>query len=54
MPEHRGSHRVMEKLGMTYEGMVEVYGGIRAVLYAISREAFLSRATSGSSAGGKA
>jgi len=54
MPEHRRSHRVMEKLGMTYEGRVEVYGGIRAVLYAISREAFLSRATSASSAGGKA
>jgi RimJ/RimL family protein N-acetyltransferase len=54
LPEHRGSHRVMEKLGMTYEGRVEVYGGIRAVLYAISREAFLSRATRASSAGGKA
>jgi ribosomal-protein-alanine N-acetyltransferase len=54
MPEHRRSHRVMEKLGMTYEGMVEVYGGIRAVLYAISRAAFLRRATSGASAGGKA
>lgn len=54
MPEHHGSHRVMEKLGMTYEGRVEVYGGIRAVLYAISRESFLSRATRTSSAGGKA
>jgi ribosomal-protein-alanine N-acetyltransferase len=54
MPEHRRSHRVMEKLGMTHEGFVEVYGGIRAVLYAISREAFLSRATRASSAGGKA
>jgi RimJ/RimL family protein N-acetyltransferase len=53
-PEHRGSHRVMEKLGMAYEGLVEVYGGIRAVLYAISREAFLSRATRASSAGGNA
>ncbi len=53
-PEHRASHRVMEKLGMAYEGMVEVYGGIRAVLYAISREAFLSRATRVSSAGGNA
>ena len=54
MPEHRRSHRVMEKLGMTYEGRIEVYGGVRAVLYAISREAFLSRATRASSAGGKA
>jgi ribosomal-protein-alanine N-acetyltransferase len=53
-PENRASHRVMEKIGLTYEGMVEVYGGIRAVYYAISREAFLSRATSASSAGGKA
>ncbi len=54
MPAHHRSHRVMEKLGMIYEGMVEVYGGIRAVLYGISREAFLSRATRASSAGGKA
>jgi ribosomal-protein-alanine N-acetyltransferase len=54
MPEHRGSHRVMQKIGMTYEGLVEVYGGIRAVLYAISRGAFLSRATRASSAGGNA
>jgi RimJ/RimL family protein N-acetyltransferase len=53
-PEHRASQRVMEKLGMRYEGQVDVYGGIRAVLYAISREAFLSRATSASSAGGNA
>jgi RimJ/RimL family protein N-acetyltransferase len=53
-PEHRASHRVMEKLGMGYEGLVEVYGGIHAVLYAISREAFRSRVTRGSSAGGKA
>lgn len=53
-PEHRASHRVMEKLGMTYEGMVEVYGGIRAVRYAISREAFLSRLTRTPSAGGNA
>jgi ribosomal-protein-alanine N-acetyltransferase len=53
-PEHRASHRVMEKLGMAYEGMVEVYGGIRAVLYAISREAFRNRATRASSAGGNA
>jgi ribosomal-protein-alanine N-acetyltransferase len=53
-PEHRASHHVMEKLGLTYEGMVEVYGGIRAVLYAVSRAAFTRRATSPSSAGGKA
>ena len=54
MPRHHRSLRVMEKLGMSYEGMVEVYGGIRAVLYATSREAFLRRATKASSAGGKA
>jgi len=54
MPAHHRSHRVMEKLGMIYEGMIEVYGGFRAVLYGISREAFLSRVTSASSAGGKA
>jgi ribosomal-protein-alanine N-acetyltransferase len=53
-PEHHASHRVMEKLGMAYEGVVEVYGGLRAVLYAISRESFRSRATSASSAGGNA
>ncbi|MBI4635463.1 MAG: GNAT family N-acetyltransferase [Candidatus Rokubacteria bacterium] len=38
-PEHAASRRVMEKLGMAYEREVEVYG-FRAVLYAISREAF--------------
>jgi ribosomal-protein-alanine N-acetyltransferase len=54
MPEHLRSHRVMQKLGMTHQGLVEVYGGIRAVLYTISREAFMSRATRASSAGGKA
>jgi RimJ/RimL family protein N-acetyltransferase len=54
MPEHRASHRVMEKLGMRYEGLVEVYGGMRAVLYAVSRDAFRRRVTSASSAGGKA
>jgi ribosomal-protein-alanine N-acetyltransferase len=53
-PEHRASHHVMEKLGMTYEGTVEVYGGIRAVLYALSRAAFARRATSPASAGGNA
>jgi ribosomal-protein-alanine N-acetyltransferase len=53
-PENRASHRVMEKIGLTYEGMVEVYGGIRAVYYAISRDAFFSRSTRVPSAGGKA
>lgn len=53
-PEHGASHRVMEKLGMTYQGPVEVYGGIRAVLYAVSREEFMRRVTNASSAGGNA
>lgn len=52
-PEHGASRRVMDKLGMRYEGEVTVYG-LRAVLYAISRAEFTSRATTGSSAGGNA
>ncbi len=54
LPEHAASQRVMKKLGMTYEGLVEVYGGIRAVLYAVSRQEFMRRATNASSAGGNA
>jgi RimJ/RimL family protein N-acetyltransferase len=54
LPEHGASQRVMTKLGMTYEGLVDVYGGIRAVLYAVSRQEFMRRATSASSAGGNA
>ncbi len=41
-PQHHASRRVMGKLGMTCEGDVEVCG-IRAVLYALSREAYLAR-----------
>lgn len=52
-PEHAASRRVMEKLGMSYGGEVTVYG-LRAVLYAISRAEFASRATTGASAGGNA
>lgn len=54
LPEHAASQRVMKKLGMTYEGLVEVYGGIRAVLYAVSRQEFMRWATNASSAGGNA
>jgi RimJ/RimL family protein N-acetyltransferase len=54
LPEHGASQQVMKKLGMTYEGLVEVYGGIRAVLYAVSRGEFMRRATNASSAGGNA
>jgi len=54
LPEHGASQRVMAKLGMTYHGLVEVYGGIRAVLYAVSRDEFTRRATTASSAGGNA
>jgi ribosomal-protein-alanine N-acetyltransferase len=54
LPEHGASRRVMEKVGLTYEGRVEVYGGIRAVLYAVSREEFMRRLTRTSSAGGNA
>ncbi|MGH7335814.1 MAG: GNAT family N-acetyltransferase [Candidatus Rokuibacteriota bacterium] len=52
-PEHGASRRVMAKLGMAYDGLVEIYG-IRAVLYAVSREEFRRRTTSASSAGGNA
>jgi ribosomal-protein-alanine N-acetyltransferase len=38
-PEHAKSRRVLEKLGMRYERDVEIFG-IRAVLYALSRDAF--------------
>ncbi|MEK7838507.1 MAG: GNAT family N-acetyltransferase, partial [candidate division NC10 bacterium] len=41
-PQHHASRSVITKLGMTYEQDVEVYG-IRAVLYALSREAYLGR-----------
>jgi ribosomal-protein-alanine N-acetyltransferase len=34
-PENRGSRRVMEKLGMTYQGMGAYYGG--CVVYALAR-----------------
>ena len=54
LPEHAASQRVMKKLGMTYEGLVEVYGGIRAVLYAVSRQEFMRWATNASSAAGNA
>ncbi len=54
LPEHGASQRVMEKLGMTYQGQVDVYGRIGAVLYAVSRDEFTSRSTSASSAGGNA
>jgi RimJ/RimL family protein N-acetyltransferase len=45
-PENTGSRRVMEKLGLPYEGPVHVFG-LRAVCYAISREAFLAGAGRG-------
>jgi RimJ/RimL family protein N-acetyltransferase len=38
-PEHAASRRVMEKLGMTYERDMEVFG-IQAVCYALSRADF--------------
>jgi ribosomal-protein-alanine N-acetyltransferase len=38
-PEHVASRKVMEKLGMRYEGEVDVYG-LRAVRYALSRGEF--------------
>jgi RimJ/RimL family protein N-acetyltransferase len=38
-PEHAASRRVMEKLGMLQEADREVFG-LRAVCYAVSREAF--------------
>lgn len=41
-PENRGSQRVLEKLGMRYEGERTVYGGILAASYAITREEFLA------------
>lgn len=37
------SRRVMEKLGMRYEGEVDVYG-LHAVRYALSRGEFVARA----------
>ena len=42
-PEHRESRRVMEKLGMRYEGDVDVFG-IHAVLYALARDDFQAAA----------
>ncbi|MBI2526970.1 MAG: GNAT family N-acetyltransferase [Candidatus Rokubacteria bacterium] len=41
-PQHRASLGVMGKLGMSCHGSVEVCG-IRAVLYALSRETYLAR-----------
>ena len=41
-PQHQASRSVITKLGMTYEQDVELYG-IRAVVYALSREAYLAR-----------
>lgn len=40
MPENKGSWRIMEKLGMTYEKN-EIHYGMELVFYAISREDFL-------------
>ena len=42
-PENRSSRRVMDKLGLTYERQVHVFG-LDAVCYAISRESFLAAA----------
>ena len=40
-PDNHSSRRVMDKLGMRYEGELLVYGGIRALCYAITREQYL-------------
>ena len=40
VPENRGSWRIMEKCGMTYEKTEEHYG-MQCVFYAISKEEFL-------------
>jgi ribosomal-protein-alanine N-acetyltransferase len=42
-PDNHASRRVMEKLGMRYEGELLVYGGIRALCYAITREQYRAR-----------
>jgi RimJ/RimL family protein N-acetyltransferase len=41
-PANTASRRVMERLGMGYEGEVERYYGARLALYRISRQAFLA------------
>ncbi|MEP7066696.1 MAG: GNAT family N-acetyltransferase [Gemmatimonadota bacterium] len=43
-PENTGSRRVMEKLGMRYEGMRDVYGG-GSVYYSVTPAAFASAAS---------
>lgn len=41
-PENTGSWRIMEKLGMTFQ-TTELHYDLKCVLYAITREEFLSR-----------
>jgi [ribosomal protein S5]-alanine N-acetyltransferase len=41
-PENIGSWRIMEKLGMKYEKMVEHFG-LECKFYAISRDEFLNK-----------
>ena len=42
-PDNLASHRVLQKLGMTYEGIARHYGTEQAC-YAIERDAYLERA----------
>lgn len=48
-PENLASRRVMERLGMTYEGDIERYYDARLSLYRISRETFAPPQTGGHS-----
>ncbi len=43
-PDNLASHRVLQKLGMTYEGIARYYGAEQAC-YAIERDAYLRERT---------